>query len=118
MSEEAREAFESVWKLGGLTWRRLGARVWAEVYEGDLFTRAAALSYYFLLALFPLLLFLTAALGYFAEGGTELRRNLLNYLASIAPRSAVQLVRATVEEITEGANGGKLSFGLLAALWV
>jgi membrane protein len=117
MSEEAREAFESVWHLGGLTWRRLGARVWAEVYEGDLFTRAAALSYYFLLALFPLLLFLTAALGYFAEGGTELRKNLLNYLASIAPRTASALVRSTVGEITENADGGKLSFGLLAALW-
>ncbi|HYY97120.1 MAG TPA: YhjD/YihY/BrkB family envelope integrity protein, partial [Pyrinomonadaceae bacterium] len=117
MSEEARGAFESVWKLGGMTWRRLGARVWTEVYEGDLFTRAAALSYYFLLALFPLLLFLTAALGYFAEGGTELRRNLLNYLSSIAPRTASALVRSTVAEITENADGGKLSFGLFAALW-
>jgi membrane protein len=117
MDKKDQKAIESIWRLGGLTWRRLGTRVWLEIYEGDLLTRAAALSYYFLLALFPLLLFLTAMLGYFAETGTELRRNLLNYLASVAPRSAVQLVRATVEEITEGANGGKLSFGLLAALW-
>jgi membrane protein len=117
MGEEAREAFESVWKLGGLTWRRLGSHVWAEVYEGDLFTRAAALSYYFLLALFPLLIFLTAALGYFAEAGTELRKSLLDYLASVAPRTASALVRQTVAEITENADGGKLSFGLLAALW-
>jgi membrane protein len=117
MDDEAREALESVWKLGGLTWRRLGARIWAEVYEGDLFTRAAALSYYFLLALFPLLIFLTAALGYFAEGGTELRKSLLYYLASVAPRTASALVRSTVAEITENADGSKLSFGLLAALW-
>jgi membrane protein len=117
MEEEAREALESVWKLGGLTWRRLGARVWAEVYEGDLFTRAAALSYYFLLALFPLLIFLTAALGYFADSGTELRKSLLYYLASVAPRTASTLVRSTVAEITENADGSKLSFGLLAALW-
>jgi membrane protein len=117
MDKKDQKAIESVWKLGGLTWRELGRRVGLEIYEGDLLTRAAALSYYFLLALFPLLLFLTAMLGYFAEAGTELRRNLLNYLANIAPRSAAQLVRTTVEEITEGANGGKLSFGLLAALW-
>ena len=117
MGENAREALESVWRLGGLTWRRLGARVWEELYEGDLFTRAAALSYYFLLALFPLLIFLTAALGYFADAGTELRQNLLNYLASVAPRTASTLVRDTVAEITENANGGKLSFGLLAAVW-
>ena len=117
MEEETREALESVWHLGGLTWRRLGARVWAEVYEGDLFTRAAALSYYFLLALFPLLIFLTAALGYFAEAGTELRKSLLDYLSSIAPRTASALVRSTVTEITENADGGKLSFGLIAAFW-
>jgi membrane protein len=117
MNDEAREALESVWKLGGLTWRRLGARVWSDLFAGDLFTRSAALSYYFLLALFPLLLFLTATLGYFAEAGTELRKNLLDYLASVAPRSASALVRSTVTEITEGAGGGKLSFGLIAGLW-
>jgi membrane protein len=117
MEEETREALESVWKLGGLTWRRLGASVWAELYEGDLLTRAAALSYYFLLALFPLLIFLTAALGYFAETGTELRKSMLDYLSSIAPRTASALVRSTVTEITENADGGKLSFGLIAAFW-
>ena len=117
MDNKDKKAIASIWKLGGLTRRELARRVWLEVYESDIFTRAAALSYYFLLALFPLLLFLTAVLGYFAEAGTELRQNLLNYLASIAPRSASQLVRATVEEITAGAGGGKLSFGLLAALW-
>src|SRR5687767_1662289 len=101
MDRDDRKAIESVWKLGGLTRRELARRVWEDAYEGDLLTRAAALSYYFLLALFPLLLFLTAMLGYFAEAGTELRRSMLNFLASIAPRTASQLVRSTVEEITE-----------------
>jgi membrane protein len=117
MEGEDRKAMASVWRLGGLTWRKLGGRVWLEVYQSDLFTRAAALSYYFLLALFPLLLFMTAMLGYFAEAGTNLRKNMLRYLASVAPGSASALVRTTVDEITKGANGGKLSFGLLAALW-
>src|SRR3712207_361983 len=117
MDRKDQKAIASLWKLGGLTRRELGRRVWLEIYEGDLFTRAAALSYYFLLALFPLLIFLTAALGYFADAGTELRQNLLNYLASVAPRTASALVRDTVAEITENAGGGKLSFGLVAALW-
>ena len=117
MDRDDRKAIASIWRLGGLSRRELARRVWQDFYAGDLLTRSAALSYYFLLALFPLLIFLTALLGSFAEAGTELRRNLLNYLASIAPRTASQLVRATVVEITEGAGGGKLSFGLLAALW-
>jgi membrane protein len=117
MDRKDRKAIASLWRLGGLSWRELFRRVWCDIYAGDLFTRAAALSYYFLLALFPLLIFLTSMLGYFAEAGTELRANMLRYLGSVAPRSASQLVRATVQEITEGATGGKLSFGLLAALW-
>ena len=117
MDSDDQKAIASVWKLGGLKPRELARRVWSDIYEGDLLTRAAALSYYFLLALFPLLIFLTSMLGYFAEAGSELRRNMLYYLASIAPRTASQLVRATVEEITEAAGGGKLSFGLVAALW-
>ncbi|HEX8456751.1 MAG TPA: YihY/virulence factor BrkB family protein [Pyrinomonadaceae bacterium] len=107
----------SVWELGGLTWRELGRRVWCEMYDGDLLTRAAALSYYFLLALFPLLLFLVAMLGYFAEVGTELRANLLRYLSTVVPRTASALIRTTIDEITANAGGGKVTFGLLTAVW-
>jgi len=108
----------SVWELGGLTWKELGRRVWQEVYSGNLFNRAAALSYYFLLALFPLLLFLVAMLGYLAAVGSELRRDLLNYFGAIVPTVAFTLIRTTVDEISQNTGGGKLSLGLLTALWV
>ncbi len=107
----------SVLKRGGLSWRELARRVWCEIYDGDLLTRAAALSYYFLLALFPLLLFLIAMLGYFAEAGTELRADLLRYLSHVMPRSASALIRTTVDEIAKNTGSGKLTFGLLTALW-
>jgi membrane protein len=108
----------SVWGLGGLTWKGLARRVWAEIYAGDMLTRAAALSYFFLLALFPLLLFLLTMLGYLADSGTELRRNMLRYLGTLMPRSASALIYTTVDEISTNAGGGKLTFGLLTGLWV
>ena len=117
MKVEEEKAIESIWKLGGLSRWQLGHRVWMEIYSGSLLTHAAALSYYFLLALFPLLLFLVAMLGYFAESGTELRVNLLNYLGRVIPRSASQLIKTTVAEISLNASSGKLSFGLISALW-
>ncbi len=107
-----------LWKLGGLTGRDLARSVWLEITEGTMLTHAAALAFYFLLALFPLLLFLIAMLGYFAETGTELRGQLLAYLSRLAPRSASTLIYTTVDEITRNATGGKLSFGLVTALWV
>ncbi|CAN5266955.1 YihY/virulence factor BrkB family protein [soil metagenome] len=105
------------WKLGGLGWKGLAQKVWSEVQEDDVVGRAAQLSYYFLLALFPLLLFLTAILGYFAQAGTELRADLLRYLGTVVPAEATDLIHTTIDEFSEGSSGGKISFGLLAALW-
>jgi membrane protein len=108
----------SIWKLGGLTWRRLLRRVWLEIYEGTLLTHAAALSFYFLLALFPLLLFLITMLGFFAESGIEMRNQMLAYLSRIAPVTASLLIATTVDEIARNADGAKLLFGLSTAFWV
>jgi membrane protein len=107
----------SLWQLGGLSLTQLAKRVWAEIQDDDLFGRAAQLSYYFLLALFPLLLFLTSLLGYFAQAGTELRGELLTYLSAVVPAQASTLINTTVDEVSKASGGGKLSFGLLAALW-
>lgn len=108
---------DSLWKLGGLSWIDLGKRVWSEINEDDVWGRAAQLAYYFLLALFPLLIFLTAALGLMLGSGEGLRQSLFNYLSQVMPGSAFQLVDTTMNEITSSSNAGKLSFGLLATLW-
>ncbi len=101
-----------------LSRRSFIARLWQRFNDHDLMARAAQLSYYFLLALFPLLLFLLTLLGYFAAAGLQLRQSLLSYLATVMPYSAITLVQATLEEVTVSRGGGKLSFSLLAALWV
>jgi membrane protein len=117
-NEEIKKEKASIWQLGGLSARELGRRVWLEIYEGTLLTHAAALSFYFLLALFPLLLFLFTMLGFFAESGAEMRLQLLVYLSKMMPVSAAFLLSTTVEEIASTADGAKLSFGLITALWI
>ena len=107
----------SLWKLGGLGWRELGKRVWAEVQNDNVFGRAAELSYYFLLALFPFLIFLTSVIGLVLGSGTGTRHALFQYLARIMPPSAFQLIDNTMIEVSSSSGGGKLSFGILAALW-
>ncbi|HEX7174986.1 MAG TPA: YhjD/YihY/BrkB family envelope integrity protein [Pyrinomonadaceae bacterium] len=99
--------------LGGLSWAELGKRVWREIEEDEVFGRAAQLSYYFLLALFPLLLFLTSILGLIADENGELRKSLFEYLGSVMPGEASKLV----SDVIDGSGGGKLSFGILATLW-
>src|SRR5215203_1292591 len=82
----------SIWKLGGLSWQVLARRVWREIYDGILLIHAAALSFYFLLAIFPLLLCIITVIGFFTESGAELRANLLFNLSRILPLSASALI--------------------------
>ena len=106
-----------MWKFGGLTWKDLGKRVLSEIQEDDVFGRSAQLAYYFLLALFPLLLFLTSVIGLLLGSGTGLRHSLFNYLSQVLPGAAFQLVDSTIYEVSAASSGGKVTFGLLAALW-
>jgi membrane protein len=107
----------SLWGLGGLTWKDLGKRVWGEIQEDDVFGRSAQLAYYFLLALFPLLLFLTSVIGLVMGSGTGLRHSLFNYLSRVLPGDAFKLVDSTMFEVSKSSGGGKVAFGILAALW-
>src|SRR5882672_5061417 len=68
----------SPWHLGGLTPWQLAVRVWHEYGEDEIGDRAASLSYYFLFALFPSLLFLTALLGMLPIPG--LMERLMGYV--------------------------------------
>ncbi len=101
-----------------MNWKNFGGRLWTRINDHDIFGRAAQLSYYFLLAVFPLLLCLMTLLGYLAQAGSDLRNKLMSYLSTVMPYSAVTLVYTTLDEISKARGGAKLSLGLLAALWV
>ena len=73
-------------------------RLIKRINDDDVFGRAAQLSYYFLLALFPLLLVLINLLGFMAQRGTEFRVKLISYLGAVMPSSAVALVHTTLDE--------------------
>jgi membrane protein len=106
-----------MWTLNGLSWKKMATRVWNEMSHDDAFGDAAKLAYYFLLALFPLLIFLTSAIGLIVGSGTGMRHTLFQYLARVMPSSASQLIDSTMLEVTSSSSAGKLSFGLLLALW-
>jgi membrane protein len=111
------EGMASLWGLGGLTWKNLCKRVWGEIQEDDVFGHSAQLAYYFLLALFPLLLFLTSIIGLVMGSGTGLRHSLFNYLSQVLPGDAFKLVDSTIYEVSAASGGGKIAFGIVAALW-
>ena len=108
---------QTMWTLNGLSWKKMAVRVWNEMNRDDAFGDAAKLAYYFLLALFPLLIFLTSAIGLIVGSEASMRNTLFQYLARVMPSSAFQLIDSTMLEVTNSSSAGKLSFGLLLALW-
>jgi len=103
--------------LSELLSKKFYVRVWNRTSDDDILGRSAQLAFYFLLALFPLLLLLLTLFGYLAGAGSRLRDGLISYLASVVPSSALQLIVTTIDEVSAARGGGKLSFGLVATLW-
>ncbi|HEY0263046.1 MAG TPA: YihY/virulence factor BrkB family protein [Granulicella sp.] len=83
----------------------------------NLFGRAAELGYYFLFALFPTLISATAILGLAARSAASIYVRLLEYVALLLPPSAYDIVISTFNQTTASATPGKITFGMVAALW-
>jgi len=113
----AKEQISSIWDLGGLTWRELGRRTWGGVNQNDLINRAYELAYNFMLAVFPLLLFLIELLRISAVEGGKLISDLFFYAQQALPPAAYEVLTSTVNEVTQNSSGGKLTFGLVFALY-
>jgi membrane protein len=107
----------SLWKFGGLTPLKLTQLAIEKIGEDELSTRSAALSYYFILALFPMLLFLVSLIGVFAGPGSQMRDSIISGLGRLAPGSASELVHSVVNQTFKSSSGLKLAIGLLGALW-
>src|SRR5215510_619101 len=108
----------SPWKPDGLKLLQLAKRVWRQMNDDEVFTRSAALSYYFFSALIPMVFFLMAVLGMFASQSENLRASLLNYAGRVMPPDAFTLVENTLREISNNSTGLKLAFGLVLSLWL
>ena len=76
---------------------------------------AAQLAFYFLFALFPMLIFLAALVGYLPI--PHLLDRLIDYLSQVLPTMALVLVQQTLLEITRKQRSGLLSFGLVVTVW-
>ncbi|HWQ54707.1 MAG TPA: YihY/virulence factor BrkB family protein [Bryobacteraceae bacterium] len=101
----------------GLTVRKLAVRVWNASGDDAIFGRAAQLSYYFVLSIFPLLLLLTGILGLFAEPGSEVFQSLMRYIRTATPGAVGDLLRDVLVEISQGTGNFILSVGAITALW-
>lgn len=103
--------------LGGLTVRELATRVWAEASDDNVWDAAAQLGYYFLLALFPLLIFLLSFAALVPTENQTLASSVMGTLRDVMPGQAYALMEKEVGRILNSSSGGLLTFGMLGTIW-
>jgi membrane protein len=107
----------SLWNLRGIPARVVAKRAWKSIMEDRIFGHAAELGFYFLFALFPTLFSASSILGLIAQSATRIYDRLLHYVALVLPTQAFGIVLRTFNETTSHSTSGKLTFGLIAAIW-
>jgi membrane protein len=102
--------------LGGGSWRDVLGRTFREFKQDNLTDWAAALTYYGVLAIFPMLIVLVSVLGLI---GTSATQPLLTNLGQVAPGPAQQIFSSAIKNLqsSQGAAGVLFVVGLLGALW-
>ena len=94
-------------------------KFWRDLYneadQDQIFNGAAALSYYFLLAIFPGMIFLLAVLPYLPI--ENLSGEIMRMISDVLPLDAAKSLETVIVEITTNKKQSLLSFGALFALW-
>ncbi|HEY6329983.1 MAG TPA: YihY/virulence factor BrkB family protein [Blastocatellia bacterium] len=93
--------------------QKLAARALQEINDDNIFGAAAELAFWFLLALFPMLIFVTSLVG-FLPGAQDA---IADALTRAMPGQVTDLVNATFRDIVRHRSGGLISFGVLGTLW-
>ena len=90
-------------------------KTWRGMQKNHTLAIAAGLSYYFVLSLFPAMIFAAAVLGYLPL--PNLFDQLLGGLSKVMPPDSMAVVRKTLESVFTPNRAGLLSFGMLFTLW-
>ncbi len=83
------------------------------VKEADVSSAGAQLAYFFLLSLFPLLIFLLTLLPFLNLP----QEQVFTMLENILPEQVFSLIESTIKDVLSNRNGGLLSVGIIATLW-
>jgi len=101
--------------LGDVTRTQFLKDLYAEIQDDNVFNGAAALAYYWMLAIFPALIFLLSLLPFLPIPNLE--DAIMDFMGEALPQEAAGLFSNVLSQTVESSSGGLLSFGLLFTLW-
>ena len=90
-------------------------QTYSDILSNHTLQMAAALAYYFVLSLFPALIFLSGVVAYLPV--PDLFNQTLALMASFLPVESMGLVRRVLADVITPNRGAFLSFGIFGTLW-
>jgi membrane protein len=90
-------------------------RAYRDIEREHLLQMAAALSYYFVLSLFPSLILLSAIVAYLPL--PDLFNHAINLMSGFVPPDSMGIVKKVLSDVVSPNRGTFLSFGILGTLW-
>jgi membrane protein len=96
-------------------WTDILKRTVREIDDDNCLGLAAQLAFYFLLALFPAVLFLVALAGYLPVENAL--TELVVALGAVAPEELLTLLRGQLDQIAQGRHASLLTLGIIGAIW-
>ncbi|MGD6834024.1 YihY/virulence factor BrkB family protein [Sutcliffiella halmapala] len=92
---------------------RFGKRLGKEMKDDRATGLAAEQAYYYMLAIFPLLILTLSILPYLSIDPVK----AIEFLNTIMPQQTVELIEDSIYEFISKPNGGLLTFGILGTIW-
>jgi membrane protein len=92
---------------------RFGKRLGKEMKDDRATGLAAEQAYYYMLAIFPLLILTLSILPYLSIDPVK----AVEFLNGIMPQQTVDLIEDSINEFISKPNGGLLTFGILGTIW-
>src|SRR5438094_5576362 len=97
-------------EIKGALWR-----AYTDISRNHSLQMAAALSYYFVMSLFPALIFLSAIVAYLPV--PDLFNQALGLMSRFVPPDSMGIVRKVLSDVVTPNRSAFLSIGILGTLW-
>lgn len=87
--------------------------------QDEILNRANAVSFSFILAIFPAIIFLFTLIPYISQIIPEVNsESIMLFLAELLPLSMYEVISSTVQDIISNQRGGLLTFGFIFSLYL
>jgi membrane protein len=116
MGEQTESAPETPVDIPAMGWRQILRRALAEFRHDDITDRAAALTYFGVLAMFPGLLVLVSILGLLGQNTTQ---KVLDNVGQLAPGAVKSFLGSAIKQVQghHAGAGAAAIVGILIAIW-